>query len=593
VAKREWILGDIIHSEPRVIDYFDADGQLEYCFIAVGANDGMLHVFTDREASDINGRTYAAGSEIYAFVPSDLLARLKGFASPDTHTYMVDGSCNLLWAKTKTGGYYDKTLVFGERRGGRSYWALDVTKPDPSEWTEKWHIKGGTGKHEELGQTWNKPLFTRIRVSGGSETDDFKDVVIFAGGYDPLEDGFPEEFLDSNENGKWDSTPAPGESYTNTPGGTPGYDTYNPGEDTMGRGIFVVDAADGSLVFSATYGTSDVTTGTEQKYTDMKYCFPADPSVIALSKEKLVIYSADIYGQIWKITYDYYDPSPTARWKVKLIFKSNPGSDLASGDTNIAGAHDNIADQGRKTFYSPDVSFFGTCWTKRPVLYFGTGDRAHPRYTMISNRFYVVADYNSITKETDLLNLTCDELDDQADADGDGVLELIPPHDDDAIRKMDLKAILSNLVPGSPCRGFYRVLDKQGDCTDETISHEGEQVLSQPTLFFRNVYFTTYQPVFDDPCNPTGNAFVYALDYCWGTSVFDFSEENSTDLAIADTYQIIKGGAIPSGVRVITRGGHTAGIISAGGAVSGVGRYQGTNIPGPPPGLFHMLWRIK
>ena len=50
---------------------------------------------------------------------------------------------------------------------------------------------------------------------------------------------------------------------------------------------------------------------------------------------------------------------------------------------------------------------------------------------------------------------------------------------------------------------------------------------------------------------------------------------------------------IRSGVRVITRGGHTAGIISAGGAVSGVGRYQGTNIPAPPPGLFHMLWRIK
>ena len=593
VAKREWILGDIIHSEPRIIDYFDPDGQLKYRFIAVGANDGMLHVFTDRDASDINGGTYAAGSEIFAFVSSDILTRLKEFASPNTHTYMVDGSCNLLCARTKTDGYYDKTLVFGERRGGRSYWALDVTKPDPSEWTVKWHIKGGTGDFDQLGQTWNRPFFTRIRVSSGFGADDFKDVVIFAGGYDPLEDGFPEEFLDSNENGKCDSTPAPGESYTNTPGGTTGYDTYNPGEDTIGRGIFVVDAAGGSLVFSATHGTSDLTTGTEQKYTDMKYCFPADPSVIALSREKLVIYSADIYGQIWKITYDYYDPAPSTRWKVRVIFRSNPGSDLASGDTTIAGAHDNIADQGRKTFYSPDVSFFGTCWTKRPILYFGTGDRAHPRYTMVSNRFYVVADYNSITKETDLLNLTCDELDDQADADGDGVLELIPPNDDDAIRKRDLKMILSNLVPGSPCRGFYRVLDKQGDCTDETLSHVGEQVLSQPTLFFRNVYLTAYQPVLGDPCNPSGNAFIYALNYCWGTSVFDFSEENGTNRDIADTYQSLEGGAIPSGVRVITRGGHTAGIISAGGAVSGVAKYQSTNIPGPPPGLFHMLWRIK
>ena len=117
--------------------------------------------------------------------------------------------------------------------------------------------------------------------------------------------------------------------------------------------------------------------------------------------------------------------------------------------------------------------------------------------------------------------------------------------------------------------------------------------MSQPTLFFRNVYVTSYQPVFGDPCNPTGNAFIYALDYCWGTSVLDFSDENSTDRDIKDTYQMIEGGSIPSGVRVITRGGRAAGIISAGGAVSGVGKYQGTSIPGPPPSLFHLLWKIK
>ena len=458
----------------------------------------------------------------------------------------------------------------------------------------KWHIKGKTGAFKELGQTWNKPAFARIRVSTGFGADDFKDVVIFAGGYDPLEDGFPEEFMDGNENGKRDGSPAPGEAYTDTPGGTTGvYDAWNPGPDTMGRGIFVVDAADGSLVFKATYGTGDLTTGTEQTYVAMKYCFPADPSVIPLSREKLLMYAADIYGQIWKITYDYYASSPVARWKVKLIFRSNPGSDLASGDTNIGGAQENSSDQGRKTFYSPDLSFDGTCWTQRPVLYFGTGDRAHPRYTMISNRFYAVADDDTLTRETDLLNLTCNELDDQADADGDGILELVPPDDDDAVRKEDLKAILRNLVPGSPCKGFYRVLDRQGNCPDETISHKGEQVLGQPTLFFKNVYFTSYQPVFGDPCNPTGNAFIYALNYCWGTSVFDFSDENSTDRDITDTYQMIEGGSIPSGVRVITRRGRAAGIISAGGAVSGVGKYQGTNIPGPPPGLYHLLWRIK
>jgi type IV pilus assembly protein PilY1 len=53
VAKREWILGDIIHSEPRIIDYLDENDNLERRYIAVGSNDGMLHIFTDREIATL------------------------------------------------------------------------------------------------------------------------------------------------------------------------------------------------------------------------------------------------------------------------------------------------------------------------------------------------------------------------------------------------------------------------------------------------------------------------------------------------------------------------------------------------------------
>ncbi|MBW1613847.1 MAG: hypothetical protein JRJ57_07725 [Deltaproteobacteria bacterium] len=469
----------------------------------------MLHVFTDRDCN-IDLVDYTAGDEIFAFIPEDLLPRLKEFASPD-HTYMVDGSSSLFRAQTKTGGYFDKTLIFGERRGGRSYWALDVTNPDPSNWTVKWHIQGGAGNFMELGYTWNKPYFAKIQTAAST----YKDVVIFAGGYDTLEDGFPEEFDDDdlNPNGIRDT----GESYVETANiGT--YDKYNPGIDDIGRGIFVVDIADGSLLFSATYDSTELKTGTAQTYPDMKYCFPADPTVIPLSESKLIMYAADVYGQIWKITYDYYG---SEQWQVKRIFQSNPGSDLVTGDPDIAGASSNSADTGRKTFYSPDVSYFGNCWTSKPVLYFGTGDRAHPRYAMISNRFYTVADHDTLTDETDLLNLTCDELDENADSDGDGDVD-----SDDSTRKQDL---ISKLSDEFVCRGFFRVIDKQGDCPQCSISHVGEKILSRPTLFFKNVYFTAYQPVFDDPCNPNGNAFIYALDYCWGKSVFNYSEETGTE----------------------------------------------------------------
>jgi hypothetical protein len=43
-------------------------------------------------------------------------------------------------------------------------------------------------------------------------------------------------------------------------------------------------------------------------------------------------------------------------------------------------------------------------------------------------------------------------------------------------------------------------------------------------------------------------------------------------------------------VRVITRSGEAAGIISVAGSVSGVGEDQTTKIPGPPAGVTRMLW---
>ena len=576
LAKREWLLGDIIHSEPRIIDYLDSTGGLTYRFIAVGANDGMLHVFTD-SAVTFGGVTYEAGDEIFAFIPKDLLSRLEEFSLIDTHIYTVDGSPALYRSSTRSDGtHYDMTLVFGERSGGRSYWALDVSKPNPAEWKVKWHIQGGTTGFEELGYTWSKPFFTRIKT--GSSTS--KEVVIFAGGYDPMEDGFPEGFDDQNDNGKWDT----GELHGVTVGGTEGYDKWNPGMNTMGRGIFVVDLADGSKVFTASYGASDVTTGTEQKYAMMKYCFPADISLIPLSDALVLMYVSDVYGQIWKILFDY---GASIKWSVSRVFTANPGSNLGSGDAAafIGNAHSlDPTDGGRKMFYSPDVSYSGNDWTSQPVLYVGTGDRQHARYTMISNRMYYVSDTGETADETDLLNLTCDEL------------------DVDSTVEAETRIALKNILYGGTARGFYRVLDEMGTCADvagivaaDPTFFEGQHVLSQPTLFYGNVYFTAYQPVFGDRCNPQGNAFVYALDYSLGASVFDYfnDDEDNTETSIKtlkDTFRFIPGSSIPSGVRVIMRDGHPAGLISAGGAVAGVGEQGSTSIPGPPGGITPLLW---
>jgi len=610
VSKREWILGDIIHSEPRIIDYLDNNGNLTHRFIAVGANDGMLHVFTDA-AITIGGISYQEGDEIFAFIPRDLLRRLQEFSRADTHITMVDGAPALYRSNTTRSvsgiDHSVKTLVFGERAGGRSYWALDMTAPDPSTWKVKWQIEGGASgvtDFQELGYTWSKPIFTRMRTSSST----VKEVAIFAAGYDPLEDGFPEGFDDQNKNGKRDT----GELHGVTLGGTEGYDKWNPSMDTMGRGIFVVDISDGSLLFKATYGdddgdgneAEDVTTGINQRYAMMKYSFPADISVIPLSESLIIMYASDLYGQIWRIRYDYfadlgndYTSSSSTKWRVKRIFTANPGSNLASGDAATFASNAqalDTTDAGRKMFYSPDVSLFGNDWTSRPVLYVGTGDRQHARYTMISNRMYFVSDTvpssgsGTVADETDLLNLTCNELDDEATVAAD--------------TKTALRNILLNGT--NSVRGFYRVLDEMGSCPDvadvvasNPTFFEGQHILSQPTLFFKNVYFTSYKPVFDDPCNPAGNAFIYALDFSFGASGFNYDFTNDTTetdvRTLKDTYRFISGSSIPSGVRVIMRDGHAAGLISAGGAVAGVGEDGSTTIPGPPGGITPLLWETE
>ena len=609
VAKRDWVLGDIIHSEPEIIEYFNpSTGDLQYRFIAVGSNDGMLHVFTDSPIF-VKGKEYFPGNEVFAFIPADLLTALNSMAgSSAQHPHMVDGSPSLFRADTTDiSGYSHKTLLFGERRGGRSYWALDVTNPDPSTWTVKWHIAGGkeslktplTQQIDELGFTWNKPFFTEIKISEFQ----IKNIMIFAGGYDlPREDGFPEAFIDVNNNGAWDA----GEAHAATVGGTEGYNIYNPDMDEMGRGIFVVDLDDGSLLFKAVFDEGvEKKTGAAQTYSEMKYCFPADISVIPFSESNLLMYAADIYGQIWKIKYEYYadtihpyDSDLSSRWNVKRIFTSNPGSDLSPGigaglvqpftdyDSDTPGR--DYSDQGRKVFYSPDISFFGNKWTNRPVIYFGTGDRAHPRYTMVSNRFYAVEDTDSLMDETDLLNLTCNELDDDADADNDGDAD---DETDDAVRE-DLNSLFAN----KKVNGFYRIMDEQGNCKDSSTDHKGEHILSQPTLFNSIIYFTSYQPVLDDPSNPTGNVFVYALDHSFGTSRLNYDVDDTDEYdpkILEDTYLKTSDSPISSGVQVITKGGDVSGLINTGGKTVGVAEDRGMDIPGPSGGITQMLWEIE
>jgi hypothetical protein len=129
------LLGDIVDSSPVYIgqpveNYVDTAFQtfkdtyttaFRPGLIAVGANDGMLHVFSAKD-----------GSEVYAYIPSMLIGNLPKLAVPPpyVHTYYVDG--RLTVASAKIGADWKTILTGGLGAGGKGLFGLDVTSETPA-----------------------------------------------------------------------------------------------------------------------------------------------------------------------------------------------------------------------------------------------------------------------------------------------------------------------------------------------------------------------------------------------------------------------------------------------------------------------------
>lgn len=110
---RQHLLGDIINAEPVIVSYGRST------VVYQGANDGMLHAFD-------GGTGAAGGRELWAYVPSLVHARLSKLAEPSyAHEYFVDATPAV--ADVDVSGVRRKILVGGLGKGGRGYYALDVT----------------------------------------------------------------------------------------------------------------------------------------------------------------------------------------------------------------------------------------------------------------------------------------------------------------------------------------------------------------------------------------------------------------------------------------------------------------------------------
>jgi type IV pilus assembly protein PilY1 len=165
---RAIITGDILHGEPAVVNYDNTSFTGSAIFY--GANDGMLHAVRDSD-----------GTEMWGFIPTDLLPKLKDIIEGASHQYYVDASPKVFINNGNQDTVVDNgeqaILVFGERAGGSCYWALDITNPTAPEilWAK------GPAVNLDLGETWSEPVFTRVKTSAGDTTG--TPVMVVGGGY--------------------------------------------------------------------------------------------------------------------------------------------------------------------------------------------------------------------------------------------------------------------------------------------------------------------------------------------------------------------------------------------------------------------------
>lgn len=178
--------------------------------VLVGANDGMLHAF-DAGAVDtsvapdwLGTYTYTQGdgAELWAFVPPDLLPKLK--LAITEHQYFVDGNTMVrdVWVDDDQDGKkqpaeFRTVAVVSERSGGSQYLALDVTNTiDPRfRWT---FPENCTVDQNVMGQSWSGfaprpppigPVKLQKRSGGPADPTGrgFEErwIVMVNGGYDP------------------------------------------------------------------------------------------------------------------------------------------------------------------------------------------------------------------------------------------------------------------------------------------------------------------------------------------------------------------------------------------------------------------------
>jgi type IV pilus assembly protein PilY1 len=281
----------------------------------------------------------------------------------------------------------------------------------------------------ELGQSWSTPKAALVKGYANP-------VVIFGAGY----------------YGGYDAS-----------GNRLGEDAEPAQTDVMGRGIFILDATNGNIIWQAKGGGgSNYCQGTTCQLADMTYSIPGDIALLNRDFDKNGyidrLYAADTGGNVWRVDLEPAGGNTPDKWQV---------TKLAS-----LGGTGNFK---RKILAAPDVVVTKTF----DVVLTGTGDREHPLYSSsgnstysVVNRFYALKDVNT---GNDAKGATTIVDDSSSTCVWNGTDSCKPPSGN--LFDATAQAYDNTL------NGFYVVL-----------KNAGEKVVNGPTSVGGFAYFGTNQP---------------------------------------------------------------------------------------------------
>jgi type IV pilus assembly protein PilY1 len=474
------IHADVLHSRPAIINY-NRTGDNNDVYAFYGSNDGVFHAVH-------GGNGSGAGTEIWGFVPHQFFGQLKrlrdnspGISVSAKKPYFVDGSVGVYQYDANGDGQLnagagDKVYLYlSMRRGGPYIIALDVS--DPANPRFLWERDSTSPGYGALGQTWSTPQVVRIKGNPNP-------VLVFGAGYDANAE---------------DSLPAT--------------------VDTVGRGILVVDALTGDVLWQAGPAPSGATYNFIVP--GMTSSMASDATLLDRNSDGYVdrAYIADTGGNVWRV--DIGDASP-ANWAVY----------------NLASLAGPAPGGSRKFLYAPDVVYGSDGHGTYDAVLIGSGDREHPFDSTVVNRFYMLKDRRTGPSGAGQATITEADLYDATA---------------DALQTSSGTALATERAALLAAKGWMLTLGT------------GEKVVGGVTTIAGTTYFNTNQPASTAPTNACTTNLGIARAYAVGFADATAASITTTNVSMFSRFTVIPGGGyLPSPVSVVLQlnGKTVQGVIS-------------------------------